>query len=286
MKGEHPVAVLCEVLAVSRSGYYRWHHRVPTARQRDDARLAQQIAAAHTRSRKNYGAPRIVEELRAEGTPISKRRCARLMKAKGLHGRKKHRRGPRTTDSRHAHPPADNLLGKQAAPTGPNQAWMTDITYIQTAEGWLYLAAILDVWSRRVVGWACGPTLHVSLVLAALRRALRHRKPAKGLVHHSDRGVQYACHEYAAALAAAGLVCSMSRRGNCYDNDAMESFWSTLKTEAGLDAAVPISRRAAELIVFDYIETFYNPTRRHSSLGYLSPVAFEKKPTNNDIKAA
>jgi transposase InsO family protein len=260
MKGQHPVALLCEVLAVSRSGYYRWRARRPTQRQRDDARLAAQIAAAHSRSRQNYGAPRIVEELREAGTPISKRRCARLMKAGGLRGRKKHRRRPRTTDSRHAHPPADNLLATTPAPTGANQAWMTDITYIATGEGWLYLAA--------------------------LQAALRHRNPPPGLLHHSDRGVQYACQDYAAALTAAGLVGSMSRRGNCYDNAAMESFWSTLKTETGLDATVPISRRAAELIVFDYIETFYNPTRRHSSLGYLSPVAFENQPTKNDIKAA
>lgn len=286
MKGQHPVALLCELLVVSRSGYYRWRERRPTQRERDDACLAAQIAAAHSRSRKNYGAPRIVEELREAGTPISKRRCARLMKTRGLRGRKKHRRRPRTTDSRHAHPPAENLLATTAAPTGPNQAWMTDITYIETGEGWLYLAAILDVWSRRVVGWTCGPTLHVSLVLAALQAALRHRNPPQGLLHHSDRGIQYACQDYAAALAAAGLVCSMSRRGNCYDNAAMESFWSTLKTETDLDAVVPLSRRAAELIVFDYIETFYNPTRRHSSLGYRSPVAFENQPTKNNIKAA
>src|SRR5690606_30888622 len=178
--------------------------------------------------RKNYGAPRLVEDLRAEGTPISKRRCTRLMKAQGIRGRKKHRRRPRTTDSRHAHPPATNLLAQSPAPTRANQAWMTDITYVQTAQGWLYLAAILDVWSRRVVGWACGPTLHVSLVLTALRQALAHRRPQKGLVHLSDRGSQYAGHEYRAALAAAGVQCSMSRAANCYDNAAMESFWSTL----------------------------------------------------------
>jgi putative transposase len=286
MKGELPVGVLCELLAVSRSGYYRWKENRPTRRQRDDAQLAAKIAAAHTRSRHNYGAPRIVEELREEGTSISKRRCARLMKARGLRGRKKQRRRPRTTDSKHAHVPAENLLAKLPAPTSRNQAWMTDITYIETGEGWVYLAAILDVWSRRVVGWTCGPTLHVSLVLTALSAALRQRKPPKGLVHHSDRGVQYACQDYAAALTTAGLIASMSRKGNCYDNAAMESFWSTLKTETGLDLAVPISRRAAELIIFDYIETFYNPTRRHSSLGYLSPVAFEKQPTKKDIKAA
>ena len=286
MKGRHAIGTLCVVLKVSRSGFYRWKARRATARQRQDVELAKQIASAHQRSRKNYGTPRIVRELRENGTPISKRRCSRLMKAQGLRGRKKHRRRPRTTDSRHAHAPAANLLAKNAAPTGPNQAWMTDITYIETGEGWLYLAAILDVWSRRVVGWCCGPTLHVSLVLVALERALRGRRPPPGLVHHSDQGVQYACDQYRQALAAAGLVCSMSRRGNCYDNAAMESFWSTLKTETGLDLAVPISRRAAELIVFDYIETFYNPTRRHSSLGYLSPVAFEKQPTKKDIQAA
>jgi putative transposase len=150
----------------------------------------------------------------------------------------------------------------------------------------MYLAAILDLWSRRVIGWACSPTLHVSLVLAALNRAQRQRRPPRGLLHHSDRGVQYACDEYQKALQSAGLVSSMSRKGNCYDNASVESFWSTLKTETHLDVVEPISRRAAELIVFDYIETFYNPTRRHSSLGYLSPVAFEKQPTEKDTKAA
>lgn len=286
MKGEHTISLLCTVLQVSRSGYYRWHDHQPSQRAQTDALLAEQIAQAHRRSRKNYGAPRIVQELREDGIRTSKRRCARLMKAQGLRGRKKQRRRPATTDSRHAHAPAPNLLAQTPAPTGPNQAWMTDITYLETGEGWLYLAAILDVWSRRVIGWCCGPTLHVSLVLVALQRALRARRPPPGVLHHSDRGSQYACDQYRQALAAAALVCSMSRKGNCYDNAAMESFWSTLKTETGLDAAVPISRRAAELIVFDYIETFYNPTRRHSSLGYRSPVAFENQPTKTDIKAA
>ena len=278
--------MLCELLAVSRSGYYRWQHRPASKRQLEDEQLAKKIEASHKRSRRNYGAPRVVQDLRAEGTAISKRRCARLMKVSGLRGRKKHRRKPRTTDSRHAHAPAPNLLGERPPPTRTNQAWMTDITCIETGDGWLYLAAILDVWSRKVIGWACGPTMHVSLVLLALQRALRDRKPPKGLMHHSDRGSQYACEEYRKALEAAGLVCSMSRKGNCYDNASMESFWSTLKTETGLDATVPISRRCAELIVFDYIETFYNPTRRHSSLGYLSPVAFEKLNDKKDIKVA
>jgi putative transposase len=279
------VSLLCKLLQVSRSGYYRWEQSPPTTRQREDEELAEWIVQAHAESRNTYGAPRIVEELKANGVQTSKRRCARIMREHGLQGRKKHRRRPRTTDSRHAHAPAPNLMASVKV-TGPNQAWMTDITYLDTGEGWLYLAAILDVWSKKVVGWAAGPTLHVSLVLAALAQAKRNRRPPPGLLHHSDQGVQYACDDYRDALAAAGMLCSMSRRGNCYDNAAMESFWSTFKTETGLDATTPISRRAAELIVFDYIETFYNPKRRHSSLGYISPVAFEKQTAKNQIKVA
>lgn len=286
MKGDHRIEMLCELLNVSRSGYYRWQKSPAAARQQEDERLADHIVRAHAESRRNYGAPRIVRELKAQGVRISKRRCARIMGEHGIRGRKRHRRRPCTTDSRHPHAPAPNLKRERAKPTGPNQVWMTDITYLQTGEGWLYLAAILDAWSRKVVGWAAGPTLHTSLVLAALAHAKRNRRPPPGLLHHSDQGVQYACTQYREALAAAGMICSMSRRGNCYDNAAMESFWSTLKTETGLDAAVPISRRAAELIVFDYIETFYNPKRRHSSLGYISPVAFEKPTAKTHIIAA
>ena len=286
MKGEHPIRWLCELWGVAPSGYYRWRHGHPSARQREDATLAAQITAAHQASRGTYGAPRLVAELGEAGTHMSKRRCARLMREHGLRGRKKHRRNPRTTDSRHAKPVAGNLLAERPAPTRPTQAWRTDITYLRTAEGWLYLAAIIDAWSRRVVGWACGPTLHASLVLAALQDALRRRQPTKGLLHHSDRGSQYVDHDYVSALDAAGIELSMSRAGNCYDNAAMESFWSTLKTDTGLDASIPASRRHAKLAVFDYIETFYNPTRRHSSLGVLSPVAFENQQILNDIKAA
>mgnify|MGYP001558352926 FL=1 len=286
MKGEHPVRMLCELLGVAPSGFYRVRKQGLSPRQREDAALAAQIAAAHEASRGTYGAPRIVEELREEGTRTSKRRCARLMRSQGLRGRKKHRRRPRTTDSRHAEPVAANLIAERPAPTGPNQTWVTDITYLQTAEGWLFLAAILDLWSRRVVGWACGATLHASLVLAALQDALRRRRPAKGLLHHSDRGSQYVDADYIQALVAAGIERSMSRAGNCYDNAAMESFWSTFKTDTGLDEAIPASRRHVELAVFDYIETFYNPTRRHSSLGYVSPVVFEKQHKLTNIKAA
>ena len=286
MKGEHSIRMLCAVLDVSPSGYYRFRQQRPSPRQRHDQALAEKIVAFHQASRGTYGVPRILEDLRDEGTRTSKRRCARLMRAQGLRGRKKHSRKPRTTDSRHSRPIAPNLVAKRPAPNGPNQCWLTDITYLQTAEGWLYLAAILDKWSRRIVGWACGPTLHASLVLAALDDALKRRRPPTGLLHHSDRGSQYVDEEYLDALRSAGIERSMSRAGNCYDNAAMESFWSTLKTDTGLDTAIPASRRHAELAVFDYIETFYNPRRRHSSIGFISPVAFENQQQLNDIKAA
>jgi transposase InsO family protein len=286
MKGEHSIRMLCELLGVSPSGYYGWRKQRPTKRQREDEALAKQIAAAHRASRRTYGVPRILEDLREEGVRTSKRRCGRLMRAQGLRGKKKNRRRPRTTDSRHAEPVAANLIAERPAPTGPNQAWRTDITYLKTAQGWLFLAAILDAWSRRVVGWACAPTLHADLAIAALRDALQQRQPPKGLVHHSDRGCQYVDADYVALLDAAGLVRSMSRSGNCYDNASMESFWSTLKSDTDLDVTILATRREVELAVFDYIETFYNPRRRHSSLGYLSPVAFEKQQKLNDIKAA
>jgi putative transposase len=286
MKGDHPVRLLCRLLGVSPSGYYRWRQKRPSKRQQEDTALAAKIAAAHQASRKTYGAPRIIEDLREEGIRTSKRRCTRLMRAQGLRGKKRNRRRPRTTDSSHAQPVAANVIAERPTPTGPNQAWRTDITYLKTAQGWLFLAAILDAWSRRVVGWACAPTLHASLALAALRDALQRRQPPKGLLHHSDRGCQYVDADYVALLDVAGLVRSMSRSGNCYDNAAMESFWSSFKSDTGLDETVLLTRRETELAVFDYIETFYNPRRRHSSLGYLSPVAFENKHQLNDIKAA
>jgi transposase InsO family protein len=286
MKGKYPISWLCELLGVSRSNYYGAKKRGPSARAREDAQLAPKIAAAHRRSRGTYGTPRIVEDLREEGERIGRQRCGRLMKAQGLQGRKKHRRKPRTTDSRQTHAPAPNRLAQQPPPTGPNQIWITDTTCVLTGEGWLYLAAIVDLWSRRVIGWACGPTMHVSLVLTALRKALAQRRPSAGVLHHSDRGSQYAAHEYTAALAAAGLVPSMSRAGNCYDNATMESFWSSCKSDTELDRHVLATRREVELVIFDHIETFYNPTRRHSSLGQISPVAFENLNSSKDIQAA
>ena len=286
MKGEHKLNMLCELLGVSRSGYYRWQTARPTRRQRDDAALAAQIARSHRQSRGNYGSPRIVADLREAGAPISRRRCARLMRAIGVAGKKKHRRKPRTTDSRHGRAVAPNLARLTEAPRAPDQLWVTDITYLQTGQGWLYLAAILDGWSRRVIGWACAPTLAAPLVIAALRSAVKQRRPAAGTIHHSDRGSQYTDAELLNLIDTAGLARSMSRAGNCYDNAMIESFWSTLKTETGLDVLIPATRREAELAVFDYIETFYNPQRRHSSLGQISPVAFELKHQKSHINAA
>jgi transposase InsO family protein len=275
MKGDYPVRMLCQTLDVAASGYYHWQARPRSRRQQEDELLTVQIVAAHRKSRRTYGAPRIVEELRDSAVKISRRRCARLMRAQGLRGTKKNRKRPRTTNSNHGRPTPANRLATVAPPSAPNQVWLTDITYLKTGEGWLYLAAILDLWSRRIVGWAVAPSLQTELVLAALREAIRHRQPVRGLLHHSDRGSQYVDHEYVGLLDAYGIERSMSRAGNCYDNAAMESFWSTFKSDTGLDLLEPASRHDAELAVFDYIETFYNPTRRHSSLGYLSPVTFE-----------
>lgn len=286
MKGAHSIRLLCVILHVSRSGYYRWLRHPCSARKQRDAELAAQIAAAHRKGRGSYGAPRIVKELHEHGTPISQRRCARLMRELGLKGKKRHARKPRTTDSRHGKPVPENLLAQRPAPNGPNQQWVTDITLLKTGEGWLYLAVILDLWSRRVVGWACAATMHVSLVLAALFRALEQRRPPAGLLHHSDRGSQYVDHDYVGTLADHAIERSMSRPGNCYDNAFAESFFSSFKTESGIEEAMPATRREAELVTFDYIETFYNTTRRHSSLGYVSPAAFEQQKTKQDIKAA
>ena len=286
MKGEHAIAILCELLGISRSGYYRWRQRRPSARQRKDAVLSRHIAKSHRESRGNYGSPRVVKDLQEEGLPTSRRRCTRLMKELGIHGRKKPRRKPRTTDSRHTKPVAPNLLASMEKPTGPNQVLVTDITYLQTGESWLYLAVILDAWSRKAIGWACSSTLTAALVIAAFEHAKNRRALRPGTIHHSDRGSQYVDSAYIEALQQAGVVRSMSRAGNCYDNAIIESFWSSLKTETQMDVVIPATRRDAQLAVFDYIETFYNSRRRHSSLGYLSPVAFEKQHTDKIIKAA
>jgi putative transposase len=253
---------------------------MPAARG-DDAGDRRRAAApprlVHRRTRGTYGAPRIHQELRGEGKRVGKKRVARLMQADGLVGRRRSRR-VRTTDSRHAHPIAPNLLGRQFDVNGMrlNQVWVSDITYVPTAEGWLYLAVVLDLASRRVVGWSMATTLHASLALNALRMAIRSRRPDAGLIHHSDRGVQYACTDYRALLATHGMHASMSRKGDCWDNAVAESFFATLELEL-IAPANWRTRTEARPAIFAYLETWYNRWRRHSTLQYRSPITYERE---------
>jgi putative transposase len=268
-----PVDAMCRVLAVSRSGYYAWRKRPEPTRKSLDAQLAAEIAGAHKRSRGIYGSPRVHRDLKARGIRVSKKRVERLMRERGLRGRRK-RRFCCTTDSRHALPIAPNVLDRRFEADGPNRVWVGDVTYIATGEGWLYLAVLLDLFSRRVVGWATSATNDRALALAALSHALKHRRPRPGLLHHTDRGSPYASDDYRAALTRQGLVASMSRSGDCYDNAVVESFFATLKAEHVDHQDFP-SREVARASIADYIEGFYNPARRHSSIGYVSPIEFE-----------
>ena len=280
MKADHPLSQLCAAFGVQRSGYHAWVQAGASARARADAQLRPKIRAVHEQHRGRYGAPRIQAELAGQGQRHGCKRIARLMKEAGLRGLCSRRWVPRTTDSRHDQPIAPNLLAQRPAPTGPNQTWVTDLTYVRTQEGWLYVAVILDLWSRCVVGWATAPTLHAQLAVLALRMAIQHRRPPPGLLHHRDRGVPYASAEYRTQLAAAGLEPSMSRQGNPYDNAAMESFNATSKRECvGLAAAADgyATRAAATADFFDYTEKYYNRVRCHSALGYKSPVDFENQ---------
>jgi len=276
MKNEYPILSLCEHLEVSSSGYYDWHKRLlcPGPRAAENQTLAHEIDQIHAQSRQTYGSPRVVEELRKKGRRHGRNRVARLMKEKGLCGRQKGRHRVQTTDSNHDEPIAPNRLAEASKATAPNQLWVADITYIETKEGWLYLAAILDLYSRKIVGWAMSERIDTSLVLKALAMALLHRTPPANLLFHSDRGVQYASGDYRQALSQAGFLASMSRRGNCYDNATMESFWSTLKLELVYRRDFQ-TRTQARTQIFDYIETFYNRQRAHSALDYHSPVDFE-----------
>ena len=232
MEETYPVGDLCAALDVSRAGFYSWRQRRPSERDRADQALGEQIGTLFTRSRRTYGSPRLHRALRRAGYACGRHRVARLMRRRGLAGRLRGRRRPWTTDSDHTQPIAPNRLGQRATPVErPNEVWAADITYVPTGEGWLYLAGVLDLGSRKIVGWAMGENLDASLPMDALQMALRQRWPSVGLVHHSDRGCQYASEAYREQLAAWKLTPSMSRRGNCYDNAAMESFWSTLKEE-------------------------------------------------------
>jgi putative transposase len=272
-KAQFPVSALCAVLRVSRSGYYAWKRRPRSARAVANEDLALRIRATFRTSRCNYGSPRLYRELRAQGVAAGRHRIARLMREHGLAARLR-RRFCVTTQSGHSLPVAPNLVRRNFQASGPNRLWASDVTFIATVEGWHYLAVVLDLYSRRVVGWACGAHNDEALVVRALRMALEHRRPPRGLVHHSDRGTTYAAGGYQGLLRQHGITCSMSRKGDCWDNAPVESFFSTLKTEAIGSRVLPASQLTSHL--FDYIECFYNPTRRHSSIGFLSPAEFEK----------
>jgi putative transposase len=270
---DFPVRLMCRVLEVSPSGFYDWLGRPESARAAEDRALVAKIQAVHGDSRRTYGSPRVHASLKAEGYRIGRKRVARLMRENDIRAKAK-RTFQATTDSRHDHPVAPNLLDRQFTVAAPNMVWLADISYIPTREGWLYLAVVLDLHSRQVVGWAMDEEMPQELTLAALDMALKRRRPLPGLMHHSDRGSQYAAKAYQARLAEHGIVCSMSRKGNCWDNAPMESFFHTLKTERVHHRDYQ-TRAEARRDIFEYIEVFYNRQRRHSTLGYLSPVQFE-----------
>lgn len=274
-KVNHTVKLLCKVLGVSRAGFYAWRTRPPSKRAKDDERLRKRIREAHARSRRNYGSPRVHEALKDEEEGLGRRRVARLMREDGIYG-KPLKPFVVTTDSDHDFEIAPNLLDRNFAANDVNEVWASDITYIPTAKGWLYLAVVLDLFSRRVVGWALADHLRTELVIEALEMAVEQRKPAPGLLFHSDRGTQYASHAFQAQLACHRMRCSMSRKGNCWDNAVVESFFRSLKVE-GLPDTPSASHEAAELEVFEYVEAFYNNNRLHSYLGYISPADYEER---------
>jgi putative transposase len=278
LKTQHPIRSLCEAFEVSTSGYYGWFNRFaqPGPRALANALLVLQITRIHRASRATYGSPRIQQALLKDGLTPGRNRIARLMRQERLCGRAKGRFKVRTTDSNHDQPIAPNRLPELPAPTAPNQIWVGDITYIHTDEGWLYLAGVMDCYSRRIVGWAMSRDIDTQLILAAWDMAQTQRQPASRLVFHSDRGCQYASSDFRLALASSQALPSMSRKGNCYDNATMESFWSTLKQELVYRRSFQ-TRSEARLAIFDFIETFYNRSRLHSSLNYLCPVDFENQ---------
>jgi transposase InsO family protein len=271
---EYPVDVSCDVLAVSRSGYYAWLSRPQSARARRREELAAKIAAVHERNRKVYGSPRVCQALWAQGERVSENTVADIMRERQIRAKRKRKFVPRTTDSAHQRPVADNVLARQFDADLPDRKWAADITCIPTDQGWLYLAGVIDLCSRRIVGWSMADHMRVTLVSDALNMALARRRPGEGLLHHSDRGSQYASEDYMYLLESHNIESSMSGKGDCWDNAAMESFWATLKAELVNDAHYA-THEQARASIFEYIEVFYNRQRLHSSLGYVSPEAFE-----------
>ena len=274
-KALFPISMLCAVLGVSTSGFYAWKKRPPSKRAKDDARLAVEVAALHKRSHRTYGSPRVHADLKASGKRVGKKRVARLMRDQGLRALQK-RKFRKTTDSAHAFEVAPNVLARNFETSAPNEAWVGDVTFVATAEGWLYLAVLIDLFARRVVGWATSASNDTALVLAALDAAVTRRRPPPGLVHHSDRGSTYAADDYRRALEQHELVASMSRKGDCWDNAVAESFFATLRAER-LDHVRLETREHGTRVIGEYIESFYNPVRRHSNNGLTSPIEFELK---------
>jgi transposase InsO family protein len=273
---EFPVVAMCQALGVTRSSYYEYLNGSTGPRAAENEGLKDHIQQSFEASKNRYGSPRITEELRRRGVRCSKNRVARLMSQMGIKATRTKRYVPHTTDSNHHYPVAPNNQEALESVRNINQVWVADITYIRTNEGWLYLAAVMDAYSRKIVGWSLREHLRTELVVEALRKALIERTPPTGLVHHSDRGVQYASNEYRTMLHKHRITPSMSRRGNCYDNAAMESFFGTLKTELNQTQTFE-TKRSASRAIFEYIEIFYSRKRLHSSLGYLTPLQFEEE---------
>ena len=275
--GEFKVRLMCRVLSVSASGFYAWKKRRPSQRSKQDRSLLLEIEKSHKKSRKSYGSPRVFRDLKDLGLKVGEKRVARLMREAGIKAKTaKPFRG--TTNSDHSHPIAPNILDRQFSPSlagGPNQVWSADITYIPTREGWLYLSAVLDQWSRRVVGWSMQERAGSSLAIDAIKMALSYRRPGTGMLHHSDRGIQYAAADFRKLLKSRRIECSMSRKGDCWDNAVSESFFATLKKELVQDSDWK-TREEARSALFEWIEVWYNRQRRHSSIGYVPPAEYEK----------
>lgn len=273
-RAEYSLILMCRVLHVSRSGFYAWQAREPSRRQQRETALRERVRSIYRQSRGRYGSPRVHAELRAAGERCSRKRIERLMREDALVARVRRRFRGSTTDSQHAEAIVPNLLQRDFSAEAPDQVWVSDITYLPTRQGWLYLAVVLDLATRAVVGWSMRPSLEAALAVDALQMALQRRKPKRGLIHHSDRGVQYACGAYQEQLERAGLRCSMSRKGDCWDNAVAESFFATLEWEL-VEGADWHTHAEAKRALFEYLEIWYNRQRRHSSLGYVSPAEYE-----------